>query len=48
LKRCVVLVIELGVGRRGGGNLRKIDHLEDPYVDGKVILKWIFIGCGLD
>jgi hypothetical protein len=24
------------------GNLRKRDHLEDPCVDGRIILKWIF------
>jgi hypothetical protein len=33
-------------------NLRERDHLEDPDVDGKVILRWIFRkwvgGHGLD
>jgi hypothetical protein len=24
------------------GNLRKRDHLEDPGVDGRIILRWIF------
>jgi hypothetical protein len=24
------------------GNLRKRDHLEDPGLDGRVILRWIF------
>jgi len=27
----------------GGGNLRERDHLEDPGVDGRLILRWIFM-----
>jgi len=26
----------------GGGNLRERDHLGDPGVDGRKILRWIF------
>ena len=26
----------------GWGNLRERDHLEDPDVDGRIILRWIF------
>jgi len=26
----------------GGGSLRERDHLRDPGVDGRIILRWIF------
>ena len=31
-----------GVYRVWWGNLRVIDHLEDPGIDGRIILTWIF------
>jgi len=32
------------------GNLSERDHLEDPSVDGRIIVKWIFrkLGGGMD
>jgi hypothetical protein len=41
-----------GAYRVLAGNLRERDHLEDPGVDGRIILRWIFRKwdgeCGLD
>ena len=31
-----------GVYRVWLGNLRERDHLEDPGIDGRIILSWIF------
>jgi len=33
-RRCVYMILV--------GNLRGRDHLEDPGVDGRIILRWIF------
>ena len=33
---------EKRIQRFGGGNMREIDHLEEPGVDGRTILRWIF------
>ena len=30
----------------GGENRRERDHLGDPGVDGRIILRWIFRKCG--
>ena len=34
--------VRRGVCRVWWGNLRERDHLQDPCVDGRVILRWIF------
>jgi hypothetical protein len=31
-----------GVYRVWWGNLRERDHLEEPDIDGRIILRWIF------
>jgi len=30
------------------GNLRERDHLEDPRINGRIILKWIFRNWGVE
>jgi len=32
----------------GWGNLRERDHLEDPGIDGRIILRWFFRNGGID
>jgi len=39
-RRCALQVF-------GGRNLRDRGHLEDPGVDGRIILEWIFITWGV-
>jgi len=34
-----------GACRFWWGNLRERDHLEDPGLDGRIIVKWIFSKC---
>jgi hypothetical protein len=29
------------------GNVREIDHLENPDIDGRIISRWIFRMCGV-
>jgi len=33
---------EMCVQGFGGGNLRERDHLGDPGIDGRIILRWLF------
>jgi hypothetical protein len=47
-------VAGLGEERRGEvytgfwwGNMRETDHLEDPGVDGRIQIRWIFRKCDL-
>jgi hypothetical protein len=36
-----------GVYRGLGRNLKKRDHLGDPGLDGRIILRWIFRKCNV-
>jgi hypothetical protein len=29
-------------------SMRKVDHLEDTDVDGRIIVRWILVGWGMD
>jgi hypothetical protein len=33
---------ERGIQGVGGGNVREGDHMEDPVIDGRIIISWIF------
>jgi hypothetical protein len=37
-----VACVEDSIQGFGGGNLRERDHLEDPGLDGRIILRWNF------
>jgi hypothetical protein len=41
-RACSVYGERRGIQGFGGGNLRERDHVEDPDVAGRIILRWIF------